>query len=380
MAIIVSESKQFLPLNKHRAEARYARYNMTWTIEPVANFSKHADAWQRINQGAHKSPLLSPDFLNALLAQFSSGREKLAIYTVDGEPAAMAIVHSPRTGVWETFQPSQAPIGMWVQRLGLSQRTLLASLVRALPGLNLIIGLTQQDPLITPRPSSVGALRTMDYIQTARITVAGDFENYWAARGKNLRSNLKKQRSKLAKDGVQTRMTVSRAPEEMAAAVADYGRLESAGWKAQGGTAIHPENDQGRFYTDMLSAFCLRGAGAVYRYYFDEQLVAMDLCIEGAGSIIILKTTYDETVPNSLSPTLLMREEETRQIFEEARFERIEFYGKLMEWHTKWTEEVRTMYHTTGYRWPSLLGLRQIKKYPSIILGQLRSQRRVSAG
>lgn len=233
--------------------------------------------------------------------------------------------------------------------------------------------------MITPRPSSVGALRTMDYIQTASITVTGDFDAYWAARGKNLRSNLKKQRSKLAKDGVQTRMTVSRAPEEMAAAVADYGRLESAGWKAQGGTAIHPDNDQGRFYTSMLSAFCARGAGAVYRYYFDEQLVAMDLCIEGAGSIIILKTTYDESVPNSLSPTLLMREEETRQIFDEARFERIEFYGKLMEWHTKWTEEVRTMYHTTGYRWPSLLGLRQIKKLPSMLINQLRSANRISA-
>jgi len=25
-----------------------------------------------------------------------------------------------------------------------------------------------------------------------------------------------------------------------------------------------------------------------------------------------------------------------------------------MEWHTRWTDEIRTMYHLNGYRWPLL--------------------------
>jgi hypothetical protein len=25
-----------------------------------------------------------------------------------------------------------------------------------------------------------------------------------------------------------------------------------------------------------------------------------------------------------------------------------------MEWHTRWTDEIRTMYHLNGYRWPWL--------------------------
>jgi hypothetical protein len=49
-----------------------------------------------------------------------------------------------------------------------------------------------------------------------------------------------------------------------------------------------------------------------------------------------------------------MREEATRTLFDEGRLGRIEFYGRVMEWHLRWTDEVRTMYHVNYYRWPVL--------------------------
>lgn len=67
-------------------------------------------------------------------------------------------------------------------------------------------------------------------------------------------------------------------PDDIAQAIADYGLLESAGWKAEGGTAIHPDNAQGRFYRAMLENFCRQGRGRVYRYRFDDKVVAVDLC------------------------------------------------------------------------------------------------------
>jgi hypothetical protein len=30
-----------------------------------------------------------------------------------------------------------------------------------------------------------------------------------------------------------------------------------------------------------------------------------------------------------------------------------------MEWHLRWTDEVRTMYHVNYYRWPGLRRLHQ---------------------
>jgi len=208
--------------------------------------------------------------------------------------------------------------------------------------------------MLAPRPPDAGNAATLDYIDTARITLAGSFDEYWEARGKNLRANLKKQRARLAREGVAARLEIVRAPEDVAAAVADYGRLESTGWKGQQGTAVDAGNEQGRFYRAMLEEFCARGAGSIYRYWFDDRLVAMDLCVEDGEQIVILKTAYDETVPSSLSPALLMREEQVRQLFDERRLARIEFYGRVMEWHQRWTSEVRTLYHVNFYRWPAL--------------------------
>lgn len=333
---------------------------MSWTLLPAASLGAHAGRWRQLHADSAASPLLDLDFVLPLVAEFGDGGELLACCERDGQLLAMAVLARGARASWQTFQPAQAPIGIWLQRPGLDLDALLADLRRSLPGPALVLGLTQCDPYLAPRPADGAAVRTIDYIDTARITLAGGFDAYWNGRGKNLRSNLKKQRAKLLKDGVATRLQVSREAQDVAAAVADYGRLESAGWKAQGGTAIHPDNPQGRYYRAMLEAFCRRGAASIYRYWFGQQLVAMDFCIEGAGCIIVLKTTYDETIPNSLSPALLMREEACRRLFDEGRFERIEFYGKVMEWHLRWTEEVRTLYHVNTYRWPALLRLHQL--------------------
>lgn len=327
---------------------------MKWQLVPAAAFAAHREEWTRLHRAGPASPLLAADFVLPLLAHFATGGELLAICRRDGQTLAMAVLAPSGRARWQTFQPAQAPVGIWLQRPGLDSAMLSAALVRALPGFALVLGLTQCDPELYPRPPDGGCVQTLDYIRTARVSIEGDFAQYWEARGKNLRSNLKKQRARLEREGIATRLEVLRAPEAVAAAVADYGNMESTGWKAGSGTAVHADNAQGRFYRDMLQAFCARGAGGIYRYWFGQQLVASDLCIEGPDCIVVLKTAYDESVDKALSPTLLMREEATRQLFQEGRVKRIEFYGKLMEWHLRWTDEVRTLYHLNTYRWPAL--------------------------
>jgi hypothetical protein len=336
---------------------------MNWTTFPAAEFGAHAANWQKLNEeGAAASPLLDIEFVQPLLTEFGTGKELLAVCTDRDGIVAMAIMTPRRAGAWETFQPSQAPIGMWINRNGADVPALLAPLMRKLPGFPMVVALTQRDPALHVRPSDGPALQTIDYVDTARITVGGLFEDYWNARGKNLRANLKKQRVKLQKEGIEARMETRRQPEEMAQAVADYGRLESAGWKAGQGTAIQFDNAQGRFYRTMLEGFCRRGAASVLHYRFDDKIVAMNLCIEGYGVLIVLKTTYDETLSSHYSPAFLMREETCRQLFEERKYVALEFYGKVMEWHLKWTNEVRKLYHINRYRWPALLKLHTMAK------------------
>jgi len=309
-----------------------------------------------LNAASGNNPLLHPDFVAASLYAFGTGHELLAVLGSPGDVTAFAILTSQGPGRWHTFQPSQAPMGFWLQKSGLALEDMLRSLVRALPGKALLLSITQQDPDVLPRPTESSHMRTLDYIPTARITVSGRFEDYWSARGKNLRHNMKRQRNRLAKLDIATRLSVTTEPAQISEAIADYGKLETSGWKADEGTAVARDNAQGKFYQDLLQRFAASGAARVYRYFFNDSLVAMDLCIDHAGTLVILKTAYDEN-QKEFSPAMLMRQDAFDGIFHEGRTQRIEFYGRVMDWHTKWSDEIRTMYHLNYYRWPLLATL-----------------------
>ena len=69
--------------------------------------------------------------------------------------------------------------------------------------------------------------------------------------------------------------------------------------------------------------------------------------------VVILKTAYDDAF-SSVSPATLMRYEYFRSLFDKGGIQCIEFYGKVMEWHRRWTEDVRMLYHLNVYRTPVL--------------------------
>jgi len=326
---------------------------MRWRLYPASEFGRYAAEWDTLAHRAGVPAFLGARFVTPLLTEFATGSERLAMATDAEGLCAITLVQPRGHGVWQTFQPSQLPLGPWVTRADSDLRVAARSLLRSLPGIALQIGITQLDPAGIARPSEGGVFATLDYVRTAWLEVAADFEAYWEARGKNLRSNMRKQRRRLLADGIVPRLEMLSRKEEMSSALESYGRLESAGWKRAQGTAIAVDNAQGRFYRAMLENFCEAGAGRVYRYRFGDRIVAVDLCIEQFGTLVVLKTTYDEQL-RQFSPASLMREDAMRAIFDEGRIHRIEFFGKLMEWHTHWTSSQRMLYHVNCYRWPWL--------------------------
>lgn len=317
---------------------------MHWKFYPLTDFIWHQASWDKLNVQATQTTLLSTDFVIPLLAYFSTSADRLAICGNASDPAAMAIITKRKFGVWETLQPSQAPLGLWLQRRDVSTALLMAQLLKCLPFSTLLFGITQQDPDLLARPENQDKLTTLNYIQTARVIVAGNFDDYWQQRGKNLRQNLKRQRNRLEREKTKTTLKIITSVEKISQAIIEYGKLESAGWKNVGGTAIHIDNNQGKFYRDMLINFCRHDDALVFQYYYDDRLVAIDLCIKDSQSLVILKTTYDEAITTS-SPAMLMRQDAFEYIFNSHLVKNIEFYGKVMDWHTKWSDEFRYLYH-----------------------------------
>lgn len=333
---------------------------MNWAVHPIAKFSDFAAQWDTLVRSRPGTPFLESAFLLPIVDTFGSGDERLCLHHSNGQLRAAAIMQRGRKGMWQTFQPSQLPLGAWVSDGNTDLVSACSELIRQLPGLTLGIGVTQLDSRIQVRPEDGPKVRTQDYIQTAWINIEGGFDAYWEARGKNLKQNTRKQRHKLHAEGITTRIECITAVEDVAKAIIDYGALESAGWKTADGTAIHPDNAQGQFYRKMLENFCSLGRGRIYRYWFGEKVVAMDLCIHDDSAIVILKTTYDESY-KAVSPSTLMRQDEFQQLFEEQKFKRIEFYGKVMEWHTRWSENARALYHANIYRHVLVLRLLNLR-------------------
>jgi CelD/BcsL family acetyltransferase involved in cellulose biosynthesis len=322
---------------------------LRWRLAPLHEFKARAAQWDALVGSAHYPPFLKADFLLPALQEFGAGDERIALYGRDDQPAAMAVIRRSGRGRWETFQPSQLPLGAFVHDGCQPLEETLQRLLQFLPGIAVMFALTQQDPDFVPRPPDTSHLRSLDYIPTARVVVETSFDGYWAARGKNLRTNVKRQLAKLAQDKRTLRLEVVDDPDDVQDAIAEYGRLETAGWKQADGTAVAVDNAQGRFYVQMLKAFCRAGKGHIYRCRIDERIAAIDLSIEGDGVVVVLKTAYDEAFA-SISPATLMRYQYFQLLFNGGGVRRIEFYGRVMEWHRRWTQDVRMLYHINVYR------------------------------
>lgn len=335
-----------------------------WKNLPASVLETDADLrtrWDRLNAARGDLPILAGRAVVSALATLGSRTERLLVGYRGAEACAMFLLEPAGGFKWRTFQPSQLPLGAWVADPTLPLHDIARSLVRGPLGLCLALSVTQVDPLLAPRVDDAPDTESMDYIDTGWIDVQGNFDAYWSARGKNLRQNMRKQRAKLQADGITLTMQVLRNPSDMGPAIAGYGRLESAGWKAAQGTAIHPDNVQGKFYRELLEQASMQGEAIVYQYLFDEKIVAMNICLQRHGVLIVLKTTYDESI-KSFSPAFLLREAELQEIFAAGEVRRIEYFGRIMDWHTKLTDRKRTLYHLTCYRWPFLKSLAMARR------------------
>lgn len=329
-----------------------------WDRSPAAALSipGTAAAWDKLNAQRSDLPFLTAASVTCALEFFGDPAAKLWTGRSNGDVVAMLIaVPDGRLG-WRTFQPSQLPLGALVAAPGLELSALARSLWRGPLRRALMMSLTRIDPWLAPREADVASTSQVDYVPTAWIDLDGDFDAYWARRGKNLRQNMRKQRSRLASQGVTVRTRTWTAAEDMADAIARYSALEGAGWKGAEGSAVQTDNQQGRFYRSWFERAARRGEAAVYEGMFDERTVAMNLCLRRAETLVVLKTSYDESV-QSVSPAFLLHEDMLRALFAEGRTRRLEYYGRVMEWHTRWTDNQRMLYHFTAFRWPTMARL-----------------------
>lgn len=330
-----------------------------WQVVEPGEIAAHAAAWDSLVVHRRYPAFMRARFLEGAVGTFGCPRGKLVLGRAADRLALGALVVPSGWGRWVTYQPSQLPLGAWVMAAGCRWEDVLPEVARALPGYVVSLSVTQQDPLFAERPDVNPRFEVLDYVPTGWIDVDGSYEDFWQSRGKNLRQNLRKQRRRLEEQGHRLEFNILESPEAVDAAFVDFARLESAGWKAAQGTAIAVDNAQGAFYRGVLADAAARGGAFAFRLALDGRPIAVDFGLRDPASVVILKTTYDETLKSS-SPAQLLHEQAFELIFEQRLAPTIEFYGKVMEWHTRWTDQARVLYHVNYFRMPLLQRLRNV--------------------
>lgn len=348
-----------------------------WRVLPLnRSLGEHRAVWDRLNDerfGSH--PMLTADFVDGLLSHFGRGDEQLCVLGNLHSPEAMGIYRRDGAGRWSSFLPSQAQIAPAL----IADGRQLERLPESLPGTAWQVDHLGIDPLLCILPVSRRLTMRWHRALTMRIALEGGFDAYWSARPDELRQNLRRCEDRaLAEDGPVRHVRYS-SPEDVGKAVDRYGELESRGWKGRQGTALHPDNGQGRFYRELLQHRASSGGAEVHELWIGERLAASRLLAVGRACIVALKTTYDESMPK-LAPGRLLMRTVIADVFERHAGKSFEFYTDVNRDQAAWATNLRPIRNVRQYRHVvamlGLLGLRRAKDVlrPSASTGGLAVQ------
>src|ERR1022692_1908935 len=86
---------------------------VTWSFRPALEaFDQFRDQWDALNAQQNRHILLDSGFVAILLRHSGSRDVVLAVNEDTGNPA-MALLERKAQGIWVTFQPSWAPLGLF---------------------------------------------------------------------------------------------------------------------------------------------------------------------------------------------------------------------------------------------------------------------------
>jgi CelD/BcsL family acetyltransferase involved in cellulose biosynthesis len=324
---------------------------MRWTFQPaLRGVEENSALWDAINERTFAShPFLDSRFVVPLVRHFGTDETVLAVLGgEDGKIEGALLLERRGLGIWQSFLPSQAQIAPAV--VPPKRVDALNALVNELPQPVWLLDFLKQDREYSCFRDSVPQnAEQLLQAQTIQVRLEHDFDSYWGTRSKNLRKNMRRYTNRMDKDAIRSSLRVAQAPDDIGEALRRYGNLESQGWKGAAGTAVHPDNLQGRFYQDVMAGFAATGNARAYELYLGGRLAASRLCVSSEDMLVILKTTYDEAL-SDYAPGRLLLQMLLKSEFESGRNRVVEFYTNATKETLEWASDSRFIAHVSLYR------------------------------
>jgi hypothetical protein len=325
-----------------------------WALTRISRVSDDWwHSWDDLNVahcGSH--PLLSSRFIRILVKYLGDQSLQGAKLCDGARVMSQTLVRKTGFGRWEVFTPSQAPISpiVFVRGDTSAPAASLLQLLGTLPGARLLMTVPTEDAPYSVFGGAEFPLHKREPLGvTMNVTDPSGFESYWDSRSRDLKKNIRRYLGRVEQehDGIDFRCV--HTSSEIEAAVHRFGLLESSGWKAAEGTALHPGNEQGRLYAEILREFSLTNSARCYELYIGGQLASSRLLISGPSMHVILKTTFREEMKH-LAVGRLNLYFVLRDLIGDSEGRTVEFYTRANADTLAWATQSRPMCAVSIYR------------------------------
>lgn len=157
------------------------------------------------------------------------------------------------------------------------------------------------------------APRVMNREERALLDTGADAEAMLHdALGSKKLKELRRQRNRLADDG-EVRFCVSVSPQQTEAALEEFMKLESAGWKGKRGTALSAQEGLSRFIKEAVRKLAPQGKFEVATLRRGAEVIASGLVVRHGDRAFYFKTAYDERL-SKCSPGVQLTLELTKHL------------------------------------------------------------------
>jgi Acetyltransferase (GNAT) domain len=335
---------------------------LSWDVVLVAQRSHALSRWRALHSRLNSCILISAEAIDTALTHFGVGDERIAFGSRGGVDCTAILLRAPLRGVVNIFLPSQLPLAPILNPQDCPlEASDLRALIAAVSLSGVVLRVSCLDPLWGSDFEKVRGIEKTVLLNTPSIELPSTLDAYMSERANKFRSDLRRRRKKAESEKGAIHFTEMHQVAEIASAVAQYGELESRGWKGAAGTAVDAEGAQFRFYKEWLVQRAEFGEARVFTLHIGDTLAAMRLAIQQDDCLYMLKVTYDESL-RAYSPGALMLESVIEWCYsEKANIRRIEFYGKTAEAHQPWLTSTRPICTASIYRF-EWLGVLQAKR------------------
>lgn len=143
-------------------------------------------------------------------------------------------------------------------------------------------------------------VKTCDEIPTCERA-----EDHRSRLSSNFRSNLNKARNRLSREPA-VEFDSARSPGRIEAALDDFMRLEASGWKGRAGSAIAQDPRLRAFYRGLAQELGPLGRVVVNTLRVAGRPIAGQFCLQGDGTLYLLKLAYDEACSRMAPGNMLL--------------------------------------------------------------------------